>query len=229
LVADDLRQRIVDGDLQDGDRLPRQEDLLGEFGISKPSLREALRILETEGLISVRRGKVGGAVVHTPTTDNAAYALGMVLRSDKVGDADVAIALDTIEPQCVGMCAARPDRLTVVVPGLWEAHAEAVEAIDDPRELAARSNIFHDRIVFGCGNQTLILLVGALRAVHSDFIDAWLEGHTPTLEVRRQALDEHARLIALVESGDTEAATEAARRHLQWSAVDAPVRASRKP
>jgi DNA-binding transcriptional MocR family regulator len=84
MVADVLRVRIVDGELADGDLLPRQEDLVEEFGVSLPSLREAMRILETEGLISVRRGNIGGAVVHRPTPQAAAYMLGLVLQSHRV-------------------------------------------------------------------------------------------------------------------------------------------------
>src|ERR1700755_1275124 len=73
MVAALLRERILSGALRDGDPLPRQEDLLKEFGISKPSLREALRILEAEGLITVRRGNRGGALVHVPEAGHAAH------------------------------------------------------------------------------------------------------------------------------------------------------------
>ena len=66
IVADELRRQIIDGELADGDLLPRQELLVEQFNVSLVSLREALRILETEGLVSVRRGNRGGAVVHAP-------------------------------------------------------------------------------------------------------------------------------------------------------------------
>ena len=66
IVADELRRQIIDGELADGDLLPRQEVLVEQFNVSLVSLREALRILETEGLVSVRRGNRGGAVVHAP-------------------------------------------------------------------------------------------------------------------------------------------------------------------
>src|ERR1700694_2827208 len=56
IVADELRRQIIDGELADGDLLPRQELLVEQFNVSLVSLREALRILETEGLVSVRRG-----------------------------------------------------------------------------------------------------------------------------------------------------------------------------
>ena len=81
LVASQLRRRIIGGDLGDGDELPREAELLDEFGVSRPSLREALRILETEGLIRIRRGKVGGAIVQRPTAESTAYHVGLTLQS----------------------------------------------------------------------------------------------------------------------------------------------------
>jgi hypothetical protein len=98
LVAADLRRQIVAGKLGDGTFLPRQIDLLAIYEVSRPSLREALRVLESEGLISVRRGKLGGAVVHRPSLHMVAQTLGLVL--------------DCLEPSRAAMCRAmrRPRR-----------------------------------------------------------------------------------------------------------------------
>ena len=81
IVADELRRQIIDGELTDGDLLPRQEVLVEQFNVSLVSLREALRILETEGLVSVRRGNRGGAVVHAPAKASAAYMLACCCRA----------------------------------------------------------------------------------------------------------------------------------------------------
>src|ERR1700744_4076149 len=67
LVASQLRDDILSGRLKEGDVLPSQESLFAEFGVSPPALREAIHILETDGLISVRRGNVGEPLVHPPT------------------------------------------------------------------------------------------------------------------------------------------------------------------
>jgi len=65
-IADELRALIVSGELSDGESLGREPDLVERFGVSRPSLREALRILEAEGLITVERGVRGGVVAHEP-------------------------------------------------------------------------------------------------------------------------------------------------------------------
>src|ERR1700712_3684179 len=92
VVAGELRQQIIDGELADGDFLPRQDLLVERFNVGLVSLREALRILETEGLISVRRGNRGGAVVHAPASASAAYMLGLVLQSESVYLSDLGAA-----------------------------------------------------------------------------------------------------------------------------------------
>jgi len=78
IVASRLRDEILSGRLKEGDVLPSQESLFQEYGVSPPALREAIHILETDGLISVRRGNVGGAVARQPSADGTAHMISMV-------------------------------------------------------------------------------------------------------------------------------------------------------
>ena len=78
-IADELRALIVGGELSEGDSLGHEPELVERFGVSRPSLREALRILEAEGLITVVRGVLGGVVVHEPDERMTARAAALVL------------------------------------------------------------------------------------------------------------------------------------------------------
>src|SRR5580704_4967147 len=69
-ISETLKERILSGEFPPGSYLPAAGDLLEEFGVSRPTLREALNALETDGLIQLRRGPNGGAIVQNP--DNAA-------------------------------------------------------------------------------------------------------------------------------------------------------------
>ena len=109
IVASRLRDEILTGRLKEGDVLPSQESLFQQFGVSPPALREAIHILETDGLISVRRGNVGGAVVHLPSAVRTAHMISMVLQTRGSTPADVSEALLHLEPICAGMCASRED------------------------------------------------------------------------------------------------------------------------
>src|SRR4030095_16201164 len=105
LVASQLRRQIVRGDLKEGDALPPESALMEQFGVSRPTLREAFRVLESEALISVRRGARGGARVHTPNGDVAARYAGLVLQFRGATLADVYEARRTIELAAVSKLA----------------------------------------------------------------------------------------------------------------------------
>lgn len=225
IVADELRERIINGELADGSSLPKQDDLLEEFGVSKPSAREAFRILETEGLLTVQRGNVGGAVVHLPNPEAVAYTLSLVLQSRGVTLEDVGLALQQIEPMCAALCAARPDREKDVVPVLRAAHERLGSALSAPvgerdeQAVTDASRSFHEAIVETCGNDTMIVVAGALETVWSAHERSWSvraaqAGNFPEPRLGAKALKEHAEILAAIEKGDSDRASRAARRHL---------------
>src|ERR1700709_390569 len=175
LVAAKLRERIVSGDLADGDLLPKQEDLGAEFGVSKPTMREAIRVLESEGLIEVQQGRFGGAVVHVPKVENIAVTMALVLETNGVRLPDVGLALQAIEPSCVRMCAERTDRLEAVVPRLQELQDQAVAAVTDDERVVALSREFHEALASLCGNASLTLCAGALERLWTAHEGSWAE------------------------------------------------------
>ena len=109
IVADALRQRIVNGSLQAGDRLPPEDELTAEFGVARTTLREGLRVLESQGLLSIRRGRGGGPVVTHPDLEPISMALAVMLQlqNTTIGDLDAARRL--IEPQIAGQLARSHD------------------------------------------------------------------------------------------------------------------------
>jgi GntR family transcriptional repressor for pyruvate dehydrogenase complex len=221
-VAAQLRGRILSGDLDDGALLPTQELLLAEFAVSKPSLREALRILETEGLVTVQRGAIGGARVHRPKAENAGYMLGLVLEARSAGLDDVGAALCQLEPVCARLCAERPDRADTAVAALRKAHEASIDAaaVGDNVVITATARAFHEILVNECGNETMIVMIGALEELWSTHEQAWAvdaqdSGSFPDRSHLHRSLDDHARLIDAIEAGDADAAARLAREHLE--------------
>lgn len=217
-VADTLRRRILRGELADGSILPKEDELLLEFPVSKPSLREAMRILEAEGLLRVRRGKLGGAVVRRPNAANVAYTVGLVLGSQEVGLSDVGNALLQVEPACAGLCAQRGDRGSAVVPQLRRVHAEAVEAVEDLLLVTSASRRFHESLVALCGNQTMIILAGALEMLWSAHETSWSsrvsDGSIVPIDERLAVLEDHRQVIDAIDAGDARRAHDLAAAHL---------------
>jgi GntR family transcriptional repressor for pyruvate dehydrogenase complex len=217
LVANVLRDRIISGRLANGSLLPPLDSLLLEFNVSKPSIREALRILETEGLVTVKRGKSGGAVVHAPSAQGAAYALGFVLENQHVTLLDLSLALKSLEPLCASMCAANRDpELTARLEELLE---ETVRDLDDEMRAVSISRRFHEQIVAGCGNQTLITVIGALEALWSTHQLEWADRMETSFEIprRRTGVKEHEQIVAAIRSGDPTRAHRVMTRHLAKS------------
>jgi GntR family transcriptional repressor for pyruvate dehydrogenase complex len=219
IVASRLRDDILSGRLKAGDILPSQESLFGEFGVSPPALREAIHLLETDGLVSVRRGNVGGAVVHLPSAERTAHMISMVLQSRASTPADVSGALMHLEPICAGMCAAREDRQSQVVPYLEAEIASQVAQFDDVNQYVPNARRFHEALVSRCGNEPMILLIGSLEliwsahesAVWSDDSDASPSSGEQT---RHAALRDHQRLLAAIRGGDAPRAVRIAQDHL---------------
>ncbi|HKQ96186.1 MAG TPA: FCD domain-containing protein [Aestuariivirgaceae bacterium] len=219
MVAADIRRRILTGKLDDG--LPTETVLLDEFAVSRPTLREALRILETEGLVRTRRGKQGGAVVSRPTVDTAAYHLGLVLQGAGVDLTDLASARHLLEPLCVSLAAQRPDREKVAadLEGLVE---ESEQAMDDGAALTASLLKFHEGLVDACENRTLKILVGTVERVWQSQEQAWAQaaserGDYPDAEARKHAIASHRRIARRIANGEADAASRASRNHLAAS------------
>jgi DNA-binding FadR family transcriptional regulator len=221
LVAAQLRTRIIGGDVGDGDELPRESDLLAEFGVSRPSLREALRILETEGLILVRRGRDGGAIARRPTAASAAYHLGLTLQAREVTLSDLALARRWIEPICTELVASLPDR-QAAVDELTALVDESEHCASVP-EYTEAAHAFHLRLTELAGSTTMAVLAGALEALWSaqethlaaEQVRAGTPDTPAGIEARPKSVAAHRRLIALIAAGDAAGAREEMRQHLE--------------
>jgi DNA-binding FadR family transcriptional regulator len=215
VVADRIRELIVTGELQDGERLPRLEIMLEQFGVSGPSMREALRMLESDGLITVQRGSVGGAVVHRPDAGTAAFNLALVMRTRSTELGDVFEAMTHLEPVCAMLCARRKDRKRTVVKELRKINTKARKLVDgDEVEWNEVMTSFHKSVVQGCGNDALTLLVGVLESILLVNVRQWAEasaahGTYPSRDVKLENLACHEEICDLIEAGD---GLEVARR-----------------
>jgi GntR family transcriptional regulator, transcriptional repressor for pyruvate dehydrogenase complex len=214
LVAAHVRRLIVRGELKEGDALPPESALMAEFSISRPTLREAFRILESEGLISVRRGARGGARVQIPTSEVAARYAGLVLQHRGATLADVLDARVIVEAPAAGIVAGRRDRAKAAAAlRRWlEEHPET-----DPRRAPIWSwfHGFNRLLVELTGNETLILLTAMLEAISDAATASYVKvSHDDDARLSRKADRTRRKLIDLIEAGDEAGAEELWRKHL---------------
>lgn len=215
VIAGQLRDAIVSGELTE---LPRLEVLIDRFGAGPPAVRESMRILEAEGLITMRRGNVGGADAHQPTSDRVAYMIALALQATATKLGDVGEALRALEPLCATMCARRDDRNETVVPLLQRLVEEQAAAIGDVKRTLTIVDRFHDSIVQGCGNDSLVLAVGALERVwagHATTVYTDVSAPEPTVKTWNASLREHERIVAAIARGDAAGVERLARSHLE--------------
>jgi GntR family transcriptional regulator, transcriptional repressor for pyruvate dehydrogenase complex len=220
MIAGELRENILSGLYADGDSLPKQEDLIERFGVSPPSIREALRVLETEGLVTVKRGNVGGAIVHSPRAGKVGYMIGLVLQNRAVPIRDVSEALSYFDPTCAARCATLPNRRKTVVPLLRANLRESKKVIEEPLLYSPIAHSFHEIMVNNCGSETMSLVVGALESLwtgHVSLLTGRTRNTTPrttTLEARQASYVEHEEILELIVAGDAENVEKLARHHL---------------
>ena len=213
-IADELRRLIIEGELEEGESLGHEPDLIERFGVSRPSLREALRILEAEGLITVVRGVLGGVVVHRPDHRMAARTAAIVLQSRNVPLSDVTEARTIIEPAAVRLVATARNR-KAAAKRLRELIAAEEQAIDDPVAFGQANGQFHQELVSLAGNQTLQIVAEMLGEVVTRAVT--LVSQSPnanSIATRKRGVRSQARLVDLIEAGKADEAEEHWRTHM---------------
>jgi DNA-binding FadR family transcriptional regulator len=215
LVATQLRNQIVRGELREGDALPPESALMEQFAVSRPTLREAFRVLESEALISVRRGARGGARVHAPNGDVAARYAGLVLQFRGTTLADVYEARKAIElPAIERLARERPeDAIRELDDNLTAARTH----IDEPATVIRLQGEFHLVLVRHGGNQTLSMFADMLHhiiALHNQvYVGRW--AGTPTeRKGAKQGERTHERLVEFLRAGDAVGAADLWCRHI---------------
>lgn len=213
LVASHIRNRIVRGELEMDEALPPENMLMEDFNISRPTLREAFRILESEGLITVRRGSRGGARVHVPETSIAARYAGLVLQNRGTTVADVLEARVIVEAPAAGIVARRRDHVTCARK-LRAWLDEAAADLDTP----AYTKNFHEfnrLLVSLTENETLILLTAMLENLSDAATASYTRvTHSDDTKLAHKAHRARTVLADLIEAGDAVAAEDLWRRHL---------------
>ncbi len=213
-IAATYRARIARGELRDGEALPVENDLMAELGVSKGVVREALRILETEGLVEVRRGLGGGPRVRHPSISEAAMGMGVYLRIGDVPALDVLQARDQVIGEAVRRLAEAPGEHDLTG---FESSVEHLAAlVGNPDGFYPQLLDVGEQAVLAAGNKTLHVVVTALHHIAATELAAatWaVIGSAGDLQVAAAAEDLIARtwrtVVQLVAAGDVEAAVRA--------------------
>jgi len=215
-IAGELRTRI--GELPGGAVLPPMDVLGQQFHASVPTVRQALKILESEGRLTVRRGRHGGSVICDGKPPESFQAIENAMRAEHLTYWESAVALRCLMAACAGICASREDRAEAVIPTLRAVHRQTHRMVNATQGIWIRAEIqFHAELVNLCGNPALVSLARALEAMLISDPEFATEKHLVRLEPpppRAQVLDEHADVIARIERGDRDGVVAHGQVHL---------------
>lgn len=219
VVAGTIRRQIVRGELAEGDALPSEAELTARFGISRPTLREALRILESEGLIDISRGARTGAKVRRPRREIVSHHTGLLMQAEGVTLADVYEARVEIFAPAVARLATR--RTKADVRRLRRAAEELRALADDPPALLAAAAHFNLTVLELAGNRTLLILAGMLNDIVEFHLRAvardWVSHPSHAREARR-VIAAVEQVIDLVEARQGQEAQAFWRQQMEQSA-----------
>lgn len=230
LVARQIRNAIIRGELKDGDSLPAEAHLIAEYRVSRPTIREAIRILESEGLIAVSRGARGGALISSPTYDMVARTAGITLQAKGATIGDLYEMRTIIEPLAARMVA---ERNSVEGAAILRRHLDLEYSLAEDRMAASQAIAdFHRIMIELSGNVTLTMVAHSLQRLVERHLSL-AQRREPTHD--KEALDRrmrfglrsHAKLIDLIEKGDGEGAEKHWLNHMRaagtyWLAQVAP-------
>jgi GntR family transcriptional regulator, transcriptional repressor for pyruvate dehydrogenase complex len=209
VLARELRERILSGELVEGTALPAERELVKQTQMSRATVREALRILEVQNLVRVRAGRAGGAFVQRPTTKSMASTVSMLIRGRQIKLADLMETREALEPFCAELAARKHTDEDLAV--LDQANIDiAVPGADLPAFLQANLD-WHVGVAMASHNELLIGFMTALsQAIYTGTENAaFVDDNVRTVTARA-----HRSITKAIRSGDAEAASRRMRNHV---------------
>jgi GntR family transcriptional regulator, transcriptional repressor for pyruvate dehydrogenase complex len=208
IVARRIAREIVERDLEPGALLQPEAAMMEQFGVSRASLREGLRILETLGLVAIKPGPGGGPSVAAMSSSDFGRVATLYFQIMRARLADVIEARLTIEPVMAGLAATRHDpALNDDLRAVMRAHYET-QSDAEWREVTDR---FHSMICSMSGNPLLDLLARALKDIYTDRVS----GLVFPEEKRDHVRATHEEITKAIEEGDAETAERLMRDHMR--------------
>ena len=214
VIVDQIRALIRQGKLRPGDRLPSERDLCERFGVSRVTVREALRVLEAGGLIDVRVGARGGAFVTLPTNARLGEGLADLLQLSPLTAAEVTEARMVFELGIVPLVVERATEEDLVA--LERLCAEQQAALDEQRYTMEMSAEFHIRVAASTHNKAIEMLV---QSFHGPLLMSLKEAQIAEPLMGHRGTHEHLEFVHAVRRRDVAAAESIMRTHVERTAT----------
>ena len=211
VIADSIRDDIRARRLVPGDRLPSEFELASRFGVSRPTVREAIRELASLHLVQTTRGSTGGTFVVVPraaqVVDTVSTAVELLAGTDALTVADMLEARELLEIPAVRLAAVRRSDQQL------KSILDCLDRLDEPAAVDSPSNwTFHALLVSAANNPLIDLAVGPVFGV----LQNRFAPSQASSRHRTRVADDHRLIVTAITDGDAEAAAAAMRAHLEF-------------
>lgn len=209
VLANSLREQILDGRIPEGQTLPNERDLAVKAGLSRPSVREALRILEVEGLVVTRPGRTGGAEVVRPDVSMIERSMETYIRGKGIRLQSVLEAREAVEPQAARLAARHwndEDWLD-----LQESHERLLSQLGHLPHFLKANFDWHKAVVKASHNELLIAFISSIAQPLYAATD--LRGFNSP-DVRQAVAVAHGKVMDALRARDADAAWRRMGRHV---------------
>ena len=209
-IVEQIERAILRGELKPQSRLPSERELIAEFGVSRATIREALRVLQSRGLVDVRHGDPAGPVVRADPGVGVTTVLGSLFRAERISLADVVQFRMVVESAAAALAASAPPEAVATIRAAYHE----METTKTQAEQFRADVLFHRRVAEASGNPLFALVVDALHPFNS--IATW-QSQRPLDQARRETLEVHGMILKAIEAGQPAEAAEVLRYHLDRS------------
>lgn len=213
-VVEQIQEAIMGGTLKPGSQLPAERELKEQFGISRGTLREALRVLEQKGLIEIRTGVAGGSIIREVNSENLSENLGLLIRNRAVSLHDLAEFREGMEGGVAALAAERvSDQDRILLKGLLrEAEGHLKEGRKGWDAFVRTDEQIHLALARMSGNQLFIVVLASVYHNIHTYYENYLPWNNALLQENYRDLCE---IIAAVLAADAERAREVAQGHVR--------------
>jgi GntR family transcriptional regulator, transcriptional repressor for pyruvate dehydrogenase complex len=209
ILAERLRGLILSGKIPEGERLPTERELVEDSGLSRSSVREALRALEVEGLIATRPGRAGGSTVTLPGSGSVARSMELFVKTHGIRLPALLDCRLAVEPFLAGRAA--ENRTEEDLARIRDLHAQFTRSTNDVLAYKRINLDWHLAVARASGNEVLIVL---MEAISQPIYDAADYKEVTTKRIRDETVKAHAAIVDAIEIRDAAAAVSRMQRHL---------------
>jgi len=215
-VAEAIKDWVVSQGLQAGDRLPGEAEMIDRFGMAKGTIREAMRILEAQGLVKTRTGPGGGSFVHEVSRARAKALLGNYFYFKNLTVGDIYRLRLLLEPDLAASLAGKlPETILAQLEDNIANYAEPSRSLDEEREQHVASLRFHALLAEQSDNPLLGFMIDFMVALLSDLTVYRKLYSPPNTELWAKGRDYQLRLIMALREGDAGAARAIMKAHME--------------